>query len=331
MRRIYFYHWSPQRTRCRPGTRAGRSARQAAPGLRRAQALHPALRARGGARREGAPLRDQPTPRPASTPAPDAAGREARASRARPRCWPPPRSRAAAPRCEEINRGGRIAGTTLNVYSLLPEPGGGAGATSSTRRSSRSTRCAGRPAASRSTSSRSTRARPGGRDGAREAAVALREAVADPQVIAVIGPAGSDTGPRGGAAAQRGRDPRGRAGRGLPRLHGGAPRRAGPLAALRPHHAGAPDRRRRRPGPGDRPRRRGGDGRAAPRITVEQEPGPAADALVDALRDAGAELEEDPARADAFAYAGEDPRTPRRSPTRSPASTRGPRSCCPTR
>ena len=30
---------------------------------------------------------------------------------------------------EEINRGGRISGTTLNVYSLLQEPGSGAGAT----------------------------------------------------------------------------------------------------------------------------------------------------------------------------------------------------------
>ena len=48
-------------------------------------------------------------------------------------------------------------------------------------------------------------------------------------------------------------------------------------------------------------------GKRAPRIAVEQEPGPVADALVDALRAAGAELEEDPGRADAFAYAGEDP------------------------
>ena len=56
---------------------------------------------------------------------------------------------------------------------------------------------------------------PGGRDGARESAVALREAVADPQVIAVIGPGGSDTG-RAASAAQRGRDPRGPARRGLP-------------------------------------------------------------------------------------------------------------------
>ena len=47
--------------------------------------------------------------------------------------------------------------------------------------------------------------------------------------------------------------------------------------------------------------------RDAPRLLVEQEPGPAADALVDALRDAGAELVEDAGRADAVVYAGDDP------------------------
>ena len=71
---------------------------------------------------------------------------------------------------------------------------------------------------------------PGGRDGARESAVAMRDAVADPQVIAIIGPAGSDTAPRGRAAAQRGRDPGGRAGRRLPGLHRRARPRASPSA-----------------------------------------------------------------------------------------------------
>jgi hypothetical protein len=48
-------------------------------------------------------------------------------------------------------------------------------------------------------------------------------------------------------------------------------------------------------------------GRRSPRLLVEQEPGPAADALVGGLREAGAELVGDPKRADAFVYSGEDP------------------------
>ncbi|HWS55293.1 MAG TPA: hypothetical protein VN228_14245, partial [Pyrinomonadaceae bacterium] len=95
---------------------------------------------------------------------------------------------------EEINRGGRIAGTTLNVYSLLPEPGKGAGrdivdAEKLALYEVRGT--AGEYAVNFLSIDEGA---PGGRDGARESAVALRDAVADPQVVAVIGPAGSDTG-----------------------------------------------------------------------------------------------------------------------------------------
>ena len=95
---------------------------------------------------------------------------------------------------EEINRGGRIAGTTLNVYSLLPEPGKGAGRdmVDAEKLALYEARGTAGPFAVNFLSI--DEGAPGGRDGAREAAVALRDAVADPQVIAMIGPAGSDTG-----------------------------------------------------------------------------------------------------------------------------------------
>ena len=90
----------------------------------------------------------------------------------------------------EINRGGRVVGSTLNVYSLLPAAG---------RDASRDIVDAEKLALYEARGTVGPFAinflsidegEPGGRDGAREAAVALRDAVADPQVIAMIGPAG---------------------------------------------------------------------------------------------------------------------------------------------
>ena len=209
---------------------------------------------------------------------------------------------------EEINRGGRIAGTTLNVYSLLSEPGKGAGrdivdAEKLALYDVRGT--AGEFAVNFLSIDEGA---PGGRDGAREAAVALRDAVADPQVIAVIGPAGSDTGraavPLLNAAGILEVVP----GAGYPgftdAVNPGEPDRWQPSGRITLARLTGDDRTQ-----AEAIVRAAAEatGRRAPRITVEQEPGPYADALVDALRDAGAELEEDPAQADAFAYAGEDP------------------------
>ncbi len=208
----------------------------------------------------------------------------------------------------EINRGGRIAGTTLNVYSLLPEAGRGAGRdiVDAEKLALHEARGTAGPFAINFLSI--DEGAPGGRDGAREAATALRDAVADPLVIAMIGPAGSDTG--------RAAVPLLNAAGILEVLPG-----AGYPGFTDPAGPGEPERWQ--PSGRTTLARLVGDdaqqarvivraaaeaaGRRAPRITIEQEPGPAADALVAALRAAGARIEEDPARADAFAYAGDDP------------------------
>jgi branched-chain amino acid transport system substrate-binding protein len=209
---------------------------------------------------------------------------------------------------EEINRGGRVTGKTLNVYSLLPEAGKGAGRdiVDAEKLAIYEVRGTVGPFAINFLSI--DEGAPGGRDGAREAAVELRDAVADPQVIAMIGPAGSDTA--------RAAVPLFNAAGILELLPG-----AGYPGFTDPLKPGEPDRWQ----PSGRvtlARLVGDDtqqaeaivraaaqatGRRSPRLLVEQEPGPFADALVDGLRDAGAELVEDPARADAFVYSGDDP------------------------
>ena len=209
---------------------------------------------------------------------------------------------------EEINRGGRVSGSTLNVYSLLPDAGRGAARdmVDAEKLAIHEARGTVDPFAINFLSI--DEGAPGGRDGAREAAVPLRDAVADPQVIAVIGPAGSDTGraavPLLNAAGILEVLP----GAGYPgftdRLGPGEPDRWQPsgrvtLARLvgdDTQQAAAIVRAAER-----------ATGERRPRITVEQEPGRFADALVDGLRAAGAEIEEDPDRADAFVYSGEDP------------------------
>ena len=210
---------------------------------------------------------------------------------------------------EEINRGGRIAGVTLNVYSLLPEPGKGAGRDIVDAEKLAIQEAGGTAGPFAINFLSIDEGAPGGRDGAREAAVALRDAVKDPQVMALIGPAGSDTGraavPLLNAAGILEVLP----GAGYPGFtdrHGpGEPDRWQPsgrvtLARLvgdDNQQAGAIVRAAER-----------ATGKRRPRITVEQEPGRFTDALVDGLRAAGAEIEGNPVRADAFVYAGEDPR-----------------------
>jgi ABC-type branched-subunit amino acid transport system substrate-binding protein len=208
----------------------------------------------------------------------------------------------------DINRGGRVVGDTLNVYSLLPSPGAGAGRdiVDAEKLALRDARGTAGPYAVNFLSI--DEGAPGGRDGARESALAMRDAIADPQVAAVIGPAGSDTGrsavPLLNAAGILEVAP----GAGYPGFTDpvapGEPERWQPSGRVTlarvtgddTDQAGAIVRAAER-----------ATGKASPRIVVEQEPGRVADALVAGLRAAGARLVEDPARADAFAYAGEDP------------------------
>ena len=91
----------------------------------------------------------------------------------------------------DINRGGRVVGDTLNVYSLLQSPGEGAGRdmVDAEKLALRDVRGTAGPYAVNFLSI--DEGAPGGRDGARESAVAMRVAIADPQVVAFIGPAAS--------------------------------------------------------------------------------------------------------------------------------------------
>ena len=209
---------------------------------------------------------------------------------------------------QDITRGGTVAGTTLSVYSLLPEAGRGAGRdiVDAEKLALSEVRGTAGPYAVNFISI--DEGAPGGRDGARESAVAMRDAIADPQVSAMIGPAGSDTArsvvPLLNAAGILQVAP----GAGYP----GFTDATGPGEPERWQPSGRVTLARVTGDDADQARAivraaERATGERAPRLAVEQEPGPVADAFVDALRDAGARLEEDPGRADAFAYAGEDP------------------------
>ncbi len=199
---------------------------------------------------------------------------------------------------ENVTRGGKVVGDTLTVYTLLPQPGEGnardvvdavklglyeAGGT------------AGEFAVNYVSVDENA------------PAVQLRESIADPQVTALIGPFGSETAmtvvplfneagilqvtPGAGYAGftevvRPGEperwQPSGR--RTLARLVGDDLAQSRALLAA----AGA------------------ASGKERPRVAIEQEPGPVADALVAALQEAGARTVGAPTRADAVIYAGDD-------------------------
>jgi branched-chain amino acid transport system substrate-binding protein len=132
----------------------------------------------------------------------------------------------------------------------------------------------------------------------------LRDAVADPQVIALIGPGGSDAGrvtvPLFNAAGVLEVTPgAGYAGY-TEQVRAGEPERWQPSGRRTLARLVGDDRVQ-----AAALLRAAGGSRA--RVLVEQEPGPVADALVAALRAEGARLVEEPARAEAVIYAGEDP------------------------
>jgi branched-chain amino acid transport system substrate-binding protein len=150
---------------------------------------------------------------------------------------------------------------------------------------------------------------PGSGDGAKLSALSLRDAIADPQVIALIGPGGSDTAlatvPLLNAAGILEVSP----GAGYP----GFTDHAGPGEPERWQPSGrrtlgriVGDDRAQAPALLAAARAASG-GKAHPRVAIEQEPGRVADQQVQELRRAGARIVEDESRADAVIYAGEDP------------------------
>src|SRR3954454_4611539 len=89
--------------------------------------------------------------------------------------------------------GGRVARTTLTVYPQLPQPGRGASRDMVDAQKLALYEARGAVGSFKVNFIAIDEGPPGSGDGAKQAAPALREAIADPQVIAMIGPGGSDT------------------------------------------------------------------------------------------------------------------------------------------
>ena len=245
-KRVYIYHGQAvhRPRRCLlMGLRAGRSSRGLPrPAYKVLKTFHPQVRALGGAAQNGA-LRpkagaeQQKQPAPRSSPGQGGLSVRrwlAGGGRAR---GPPRRWRAAAPaRRHQPRRAGSRAPRST-IYTQLPEAGRGASRDMVGRGEARALR----RSAARSGSFQVNfiaidASPPGGWDGAlKVSAVPLRDAIADPQVIAMIGPGGSDT-----ATARRCRcsTPSGilqvTPGAGYPGfIDGREPRRAGPSGSRR--------------------------------------------------------------------------------------------------
>jgi len=208
----------------------------------------------------------------------------------------------------DINRGGRIAGTTLTIYTQLPQTGVGASRDMIDAEKLALSDAGGAVGQFKINFIAIDEGPPGSGNGAKLSALSLRDAVADPQIIALIGPAGSDT-----AAAT------------VPVLNGAGILEVTPGAGYPGFttHAGPGEPNRWQPSgrrtlgrmvgddraqaPALLAAARAATGRAHPRVAIEQEPGRFADELVTELRAAGARIAESAARADAVIYAGEDP------------------------
>lgn len=209
----------------------------------------------------------------------------------------------------DINRGGRVAGTTLTVYTQLPQPGTGASRDIVDAEKLALFDARGTVGPYKINFIAIDEGPPGSGDGAKFSALALRDAIADPQVIALIGPGGSDTAlataPLLNAAGILEVTP----GAGYP----GLTVHAGPGEPARWQPSGrrtlgriVGDDRAQAPALLAAARAASG-GKAQPRVAIEQEPGRVADEQVQELRQAGARVVEDESRADAVIYAGEDP------------------------
>ena len=209
----------------------------------------------------------------------------------------------------DINRGGRVAGTTLTVYTQLPQPGRGASRDMVDAEKLALFDAKGAVGPYKINFIAIDEGPPGSGDGAKLSALALRDAIADPQVIALIGPGGSDTAlatvPLLNAAGILEVSP----GAGYP----GLTDHAGPGEPERWQPSGrrtlgriVGDDRAQAPALLAAARAASG-GKARPRVAIEQEPGRVADQQVQELRRAGARIVENSSRADAVIYAGEDP------------------------
>jgi branched-chain amino acid transport system substrate-binding protein len=203
-----------------------------------------------------------------------------------------------------IENGGAVGGTTLTVYSLLPQPGLGASKDMVDGQKLALFETGGTAGGFAINFIAIDEGPAGGEDGAVEGAQALRDALADPQVTTLIGPVGSDTAmaavPLFNAAGV------------LEVLPGaGYPGFTDPVGPGEPERWLPSGRRTLARLTGDdvaqAPALLAAAGGRGARVLIEQEPGPVADAQVAALRDAGARIVEDIADADAVIYAGEDP------------------------
>ena len=302
VRRIYFYHWQPTPGPAADmGLRAGRPARQAAPRLRRAAGAASAVRAQGRAGRARAE-RGPRRPRGLSPPCGDGSPRSPRlaAALALAGCGSLDERHAAA---------ARSSATTLTVYSLLPQPGAGQRArTWSTAEKLAAVRGRRHGRGVRGQLHLDRRGQPAATTAAATAAVQLRDALADPQITALIGPlrartprwprsrcstrrACSRSRPAPATPASPSRAPGRAASAGsrpaadtLARLAGddiARPARCWPPRAARPASAAA----------------RGDRAGARARWPTRSSP---------RCSDAGARTVADPARADAVIYAGDD-------------------------
>ena len=200
----------------------------------------------------------------------------------------------------DINRGGRVAGTTLTIYTQLPDAGRGAGR-------------------DMVDAEKLALLEAGGKVGdytinfivvderARISSADLRDSIADPQVIAMIGPGRSETAavtvPLFNAAGILQVTP----GAGYPGFTAstgpGEPARWQPSGRRTLGRVVGDDRQQ---APAMLAAAAAASGKAHPRVAIEQEPGRIADEQVTQLRRAGARVVEDESRADAVLYAGED-------------------------
>jgi hypothetical protein len=200
---------------------------------------------------------------------------------------------------ENVARGGKVVGDTLTVYSLLPQPGAG-NARDFVDAEKLALYGTGGTAGAFAVNFVSV-------DEGRRSPLELRDALADPQITALIGPVSSDTAmttvPLFNEAGVLEVTPgAGYAGFTEP-VHPGEPERWQPSGRRTLHRLAGDDIAQAR---AMLAAARAATGRENPRVAIEQEPGRVADALVTALHDAGARTVGDPARADAVIYAGEN-------------------------
>ena len=208
----------------------------------------------------------------------------------------------------DINRGGRVAGTTLTIYTQLAQTGVGASRDMIDAEKLALFEAGGAVGPYKINFIAIDEGPPGSGEGAKLSAVALRDSIADPQVIAMIGPAGSDTAlatvPLFNAAGILEVTP----GAGYPgfttRTGPGEPDRWQPSGRRTLGRIVGDDRAQ---APALLAAARAATGRARPRVAIEQEPGRVADEQVQELRRAGARISGSSHRANAVIYAGEDP------------------------